>query len=325
VLRALSGQSPPAEIASTRLDEDLAQDAVWLDLLSPTEEERAIVERATGLRLPTQDEVSEVEASSRLIQAGEVLTLTTPMVSKDGAGGFLVSPLGFVLCPQRLVTLRYASSMTFDHFAAHWHLHGDRGGVAAFLGLLEAMVDRMADGLEHEGAMLDGISASIFGSATDTSSSKRRDASLRATLAEIGRSGDRVSHVRDGLLGVLRIVRFVAEAAKAWTREPETKRLVTLEKDLVSLNDYQSQLMGKVQFLLDATLGFISIEQNSAVKVLTVFSLVGIPPTLLAGIWGMNFKLMPELEWHYGYAYAWAIILLSAVVPLIWFKRKGWF
>jgi magnesium transporter len=83
--------------------------------------------------------------------------------------------------------------------------------------------------------------------------------------------------------------------------------------------------MSKVQFLLDATLGFISIEQNSAVKVLTVFSLVGIPPTLLAGIWGMNFKLMPELQWQYGYAYAWAAILLSAVLPLIWFKRKGWF
>jgi magnesium transporter len=294
-------------------------------LLSPTEEERAIVERATGLRLPTQAEISEVEASSRLIQDGEVLTLTTPMVAKDKAGGTQLSPLGFVLCPQRLVTLRYADSTTIDTFAAHWHLHGDRGGVVAFLGLLEAMVDRMADRLEHEGTMLNELSAGIFGAGGDTESSRRRDASLRATLAEIGRSGDRISNVRDGLLGVLRIVRFVGETAKGWTREAETKRLTTLEKDLVSLNDFQGQLMGKVQFLLDATLGFISIEQNSAVKVLTVFSLVGIPPTLLAGIWGMNFKLMPELEWHYGYAYAWAMILLSAVLPLIWFKRKGWF
>jgi magnesium transporter len=306
----------------TRQDEEAAREAAWIDLLSPSEDERELAERATGLVLPTQAQVSEVEASSRLIHAGDTLTLSTPLVSRHEDGSIELSALGFVLTPRRLVTLRYAHSVAFDTFSAHWRTGGDPGGVAPFLGLLEAVVDRMADGLEHEGALLDSLSASIF----DSGQQKHgRDAALQATLAAVGRAGDRLSRMRDALLGILRIVRFTEEAAKNWLDPEAAKRLATVEKDVVSLNDYQAQLISKVQFLLDATLGFISIEQNAAVKVLTAFSLVGIPPTLLAGIWGMNFKIMPELQWQYGYAYAWGAIILSAVVPLVWFKRKGWF
>jgi magnesium transporter len=324
MLRAMSGQSAPVEIAVTRLDERLAHEAVWLDMETPTEEERAQVEHATGLCLPSREEVSEVEASSRLVQDGETLTLSTPMVSKDGTEGLISTPLGFVLSPQRLVTLRFAPSITFDQFAAHWHRTDACGGLRPFLGLLEAMVDRMADGLEHEGAQLEKLTGAVFSPAMATQTPRGRDGFLRATLTETGRGGERISHLRDGLLGVLRIVRFVREAAAAWTPEPEAKRLKTLEKDVLSLNDYEAQLLGKVQFLLDATLGYISIEQNNSVKVLTIVSLVGIPPTLIAGIYGMNFKIMPELEWHYGYAYGLAVIVLSAVLPLVWFRRRGW-
>ncbi len=324
MLRAVSGLTPPVVIAVTVEDEALAQDAVWLDLENPTEEERAQVERATGSRLPTQAEVSEVEASSRLIQDGELLTLSTPMVSRHGTDAPVVAPLGFVVSPKRLVTLRYAHSDTFDNFAAHWHRTDDCGGLRPFLGLLEAMVDRMADSLEHEGALLEKLTGEVFSPAMAAETPRGRDSFLRSMLSDVGRGGERISHLRDGLLGVLRIVRFVREAAATWTPEPEAKRLKTLEKDVLSLNDYESQLIGKVQFLLDATLGFISIEQNNSVKVLTVVSLVGIPPTLVAGIYGMNFKIMPELEWHYGYAYGLALIVLSGVLPLLWFRRRGW-
>jgi len=323
MLRAISGLSPPVEIAVTRQDEALADEAVWLDMENPTEEERAQVERATLLRLPTQDEVSEVEASSRLIQDGEVLTLSTPMVSRGGTDGLITTPLGFVVCPKRLVTLRYAHSEAFDHFAGHWRRSSDCGGLRPFLGLLEAMVDRMADGLEHEGAVLEKPTGEVFSPGMASDTPRGRDRFLRATLTAVGRSGERISHLRDGLLGVLRIVRFVREAA-AWTPEAEGKRLKTLEKDVLSLNDYESQLLGKVQFVLDATLGFINIEQNNSVKVLTIVSLVGIPPTLVAGIYGMNFKFMPELEWRLGYPYGLAVIVLSAVLPMLWFRRRGW-
>jgi magnesium transporter len=324
MLRAMSGQMPPQEIDATAVDQALAENAVWLDMETPTEAERAEVERATGLRLPTQAEVSEVEASSRLVQAGEVLTLSTPIVALSGSEGLVSVPLGFVLSPDRLVTLRYAPSIVFAHFAEHWRRDDTCGGLRPFLGLLEAMVDKMADRLEQEGSALEKMTRDVFGPDMARGNPRARDQFLRTTLTNVGRSGERISHIRDGMLGSLRIVRFVRQAAASWTPEPEARRLNTLEQDVLSLNDYESQLMGKVQFLLDATLGFINIEQNNSVKILTVVSLVGIPPTLVAGIYGMNFKIMPELNWTYGYPYGLAVIALSAVVPWLWFRWRGW-
>ena len=323
MLRAISGHLTPVLIDASRQDQAIAADAVWLDMESPTESERAEAERATGLRLPTRAEVSEVEVSSRLILDGDVLTLSMPMLSRGGMEGLISAPLGIVLCPTRLVTLRYAPSDVFDHYAAHWQRTEPCGGLRPFLGLLEAMVDRMADGLENEGAALEKMTGAVFGPEIAQRNPRARDTFLRGTLTEVGRSGERISHVRDGLLGALRIVRFVRENAATWTHGPETKRLTTLEADILSLNDYESQLIGKIQFLLDATLGFISIEQNNSVKTLTVVSVVGIPPTLMAGIYGMNFKIMPELNWKYGYAYGLGVILLSAVLPWLWFRRRG--
>jgi magnesium transporter len=108
---------------------------------------------------------------------------------------------------------------------------------------------------------------------------------LRVQLRQVGRLGDRLSEVRD----------------------------------------YEEQLASKVQFVLDALVGLIGIAQNDVFKVLTIVSIVGIPPTLMAGIYGMNFKNMPEYDWAWGYQYGWAVILLSALIPLVWFKVKGWF
>jgi len=324
MLRAISGHTPPQEIDATAVDLALAQNAVWLDMESPTEAERAEVERATGLRLPTQADVSEVEASSRLVQAGEVLTLSMPMVATGGADGLISAPLGFVLSTNRLITLRYAPSAVFTHFAQDWRRTDACGGLRPFLGLLEAMVDKMADRLEQEGGALEKMTTGVFGRDMARGNPRVRDRFLRATLTNVGRSGARISHVRDGLLGSLRIVRFVRKAAAAWTPAPEAGRLDTLEQDILSLNDYESQLINKVQFLLDATLGFINIEQNNSVKILTVVSLVGIPPTLIAGIYGMNFKVMPELNWTYGYPYGLAMIALGAVLPWLWFRWRGW-
>ena len=101
-------------------------------------------------------------------------------------------------------------------------------------------------------------------------------------------------------------------------------RLETLAADIRSLTDYDAHLSNKVQFLLDATLGLISIEQANIIKVLTVVSVVGVPPTFFASMYGMNFKYMPELDWVWGYPYALTLILISAVAPLLWFRRRGW-
>jgi magnesium transporter len=322
----MTGKGVPTVLAEDRLDATLAAAAPWLDLLCPTEVERAFAERATGLRLPTEGDIAEIENSSRLAFEDGILTLSTPMVSRDARDRLSTRPIGFVLSCDRLITLRYAGSNIFDHVSDHWRLpEGQAGGTQAFLTLMEAIVDRLADVLEHMGSELDAVSARVFrNEGVPAQSSRRRDAFLRATLADIGRRGELISQLRDGLLGAGRIARFTHENAVAWLTDPESRRLVVLERDIASLADYDSQLTGKTQFLLDATLGFISIEQNNSIKVLTVVSIVGIPPTLIASIYGMNFKGMPELDWHYGYEYGLSLIALSIIIPLAIFWRKGW-
>ena len=299
---------------------------VWIDLLSPTDEERSCAERLTGLRVPAQADLAEIESSSRLSSEGRTLYLSTPMSYRSADGVSMTTPLGFVLSPDHLMTVRFAALPIFDQYAERFVGSASRScSVAAFLGLLEAIVDRLADVLEHVGADLDGISRRVFRPEQGgRPNSARMDLQLRATLRAVGSAGERVSNIRDSLLGVSRIAQYASEVAGDWIPEALRPRFKTLRRDVASLSDYDIQLTNKVQFLLDATLGFISIEQNNSIKILTIVSVVGVPPTLMASIYGMNYKNMPELQWDYGYAYGLAVIVLSGILPFLWFKRRGW-
>ena len=300
--------------------------AVWIDLLNPTDEERSAAERLTGMRVPAQADLAEIESSSRLASEDKVLYLSTPMTYRSTEGLSLTAPLGFVLSPEHLMTIRFADLPVFDQFAERFtESSGEPCSISAFVGLLEAIVDRLADVLEHVGADLDVISRRVFRPEHNGKPNAARvDLQLRATLRGVGNAGERVSNIRDSLLGVSRIAQYTNEVASHWMPEDLRPRFKTLRRDITSLSDYDIQLTNKVQFLLDATLGFINIEQNNGIKVLTVVSVVGVPPTLMASIYGMNFKHMPELDWHYGYAYGLTVIVLSAILPLLWFKRRGW-
>jgi magnesium transporter len=136
---------------------------------------------------------------------------------------------------------------------------------------------------------------------------------------------DRLARARDVLLGVERIAAFAGEVGNDWVTPVTRKRLDSVTKDVVSLSDYETRLSDKIQLLLDAILGFINIQQNDLFKILTIVSVVGVLPTILVGICGMNFKGMPELNWSWGYPFAWLAILGSIAVPLLWFKSAGWF
>ena len=305
--------------------EPLGSGVAWIDLLNPTDEERSAAERLTGLRVPAAAELAEIESSSRLSSEDKTLYLSMPMAYRSADGRSMTAPLGFVLSPDYLMTVRFADLPVFDQFAERFAAARAPCSVSAFLGLLEATVDRLADVLEHVGADLDAISRRVFRPERNGKpNAARMDLQLRATLRGVGNAGERVSNIRDSLLGVHRIVQYTNEVAGGWVPEDLRPRFKTLHRDIVSLSDYDIQLTNKVQFLLDATLGFISIEQNNGIKILTVVSVVGVPPTLMASIYGMNFKSMPELDWHYGYFYGLTVIVLSAVLPLLWFKRRGW-
>ncbi|HZU88409.1 MAG TPA: magnesium transporter CorA family protein [Stellaceae bacterium] len=297
--------------------------AIWFDLMNPTEAERAIVEAATGLSVPTLAQISEIESSSRLNAVGDALYLSTPAIARGAADVPEVSPIGLVLSPRHLVSIRFTELTAF-------HTAGQRFpprtcSAEAFVSLFEAIVDRLADVLEQVGLRLDNLSQDVFQSESHARTRHRAaDAALRDILRMVGRIGDHVSKLREVLLGVGRIVPYVSEMAHDWLPEELAPRLKTLRRDIDSLRDYDGHLDSKVQFLLDATLGFINIQQNNIFKILTVVSVVGIPPTLVAGIYGMNFKNMPELSWSWGYEYGWAVIILSALIPLAWFLWRRW-
>jgi magnesium transporter len=304
----------------------VSPDSVWIDLLSPTESEIEFIEDHTGLHIPTLEDLSEIERSSQLVVDGEVLRLSMPVVANADTDHPNLSHLGLILTPRRLVTVRFERLKVFDAVADRACPGGrTSSSVEVFTALLEAMVDRQADLLERAREHLDVVSRAAFAvPATGARPGARSNAVLRARLQTIGRIGERVSLIRDSLLAAGRIAPFALETAKAWIAPDFQARLGAVRQDVESLNQFEEHLSNKVQFLLDAVLGFISIDQNDTFKVLTIASVVGIPPTLVASWYGMNFHNMPELGWRFGYPYGVAMIVLSAVLPLAWFKWRGW-
>jgi magnesium transporter len=316
----------PADLAEATLPANVT----WIDLLKPEPDEVAYVKRTTGLEVPSIGDLSEIESSSRLRNRNGAIYLSAPLIYRADSDQPLTTPVGFVLTRERLITVRFESLTSFDTFANR-DLAAERDpltGAAVFAGMMDAITDRLADILENIAAELDDLSHRLFHNpATEPAARRppaRESADLRIILRRVGHSGDLASKIRDSLLGIGRIVPYVSSHAADWL-PPETKaRLETVRQDVLSLSDYDAHIVNKVQLLLDATLGLINVEQNNIIKVLTIVSVVGIPPTLVASMYGMNFKNMPELDWSWGYPYGLALIVLSAILPVAWFKWRGW-
>ena len=298
----------------------------WIDLFHPTAEE---IEQATvisKMRIPTRAELEEIETSSRLRVENGTFYLSMPVSAHPEQNESAPTPVGFVLSTNILVTVRYTELHGFDD-AKKQLAKGDCAptSIGIFITLLEGMVDFAADMLEQIGAELNAISRRVFkgfGSLRKPNN-VRSNRALRQTLVDVGERGERLWQVRESLLGLQRITSFVAEKGHDWIGDDVHARLKTAISDLTSLTDFEVNLTDKVQFLLDAVLGFISTEQNDIFKVLTIVSVVGIPPTLVAGMYGMNFQI-PEYHWHYGYAWGLFVIFLSTMLPIAWFKWRGW-
>lgn len=292
------------------------RNAAWIDLSSPTEAELREVRAVTGLEVPTQEEVSEIESTSRLAFDDGAYSLSTPLVSSRPDGRVSLVPSGFVLSQKHLLTVRFAEVKAIDAALASCKETTAQG---AFLHVLEVVIDRLADALERASADSEVLAHETFRAPPEPG---RRARDLRETLRQVGAVAEHNSHIRDALLGVGRMAAYANTVEGA--PRIDASRLAAVRADVSSLTDYESHLAGKIQFLLDATLGFISVEQNDVVKTLTIASVVGIPPVLIAGIYGMNFKGMPELGWKYGYPAAIALMIVSGLIPYLWFKRRGW-
>jgi magnesium transporter len=296
----------------------------WIDLLNPTPDEIARVSVRTGIRVPSRESLQEIETSSRLRAEGQVLYLSMPLTLQDETADFAPIPLGFILSPSVLVTVRYSVVQAFTQIETDVAKGLCADGATVFAALIEGIVDINADRLEKLSSDLAVVSSQAFGPQGNSAKTKKRASrALRDSLSAVGTAGDHLSRIRESLLGLQRIIGYVLKMAADWLSQVKT-RLSTAQQDLASLVDFEAHLSGKTQFLLDAILGFINTEQNDIFKVLTIVSVVGIPPTLIASMYGMNFHNMPELSWRWGYPYGLVLIALSILVPILWFKRRGW-
>lgn len=301
---------------------------VWIDLFNPTSEEEHVVEQLLDIDLPTREEMQDIEVSARLYQeqGAEFMTITalTQLETEEP----LTTPITFVLKGNTLVTVRYAEPRAFANFASRAQKSNAipcTNGEQVMMGLIEALFDRLADALERAGLDIDGISRAVFRKKSSAKASNTTQ-DLQATIENIGRHGDLLTMVRESLVSFNRALTYhtsVDQQDKRLTKEAKARTKV-LYRDVVALADQATFLSNKINFLLDATLGLINLQQNQIIKIFSVAAVVFLPPTLVASIYGMNFDYMPELKWLGGYPWALGMMLLSAILPYLYFKRRGW-
>lgn len=333
----------PARVLSSASEcPALTESAVWIDLLEPTNDEEQALETSLGVDIPTREEMQAIELSSRLYEENGRLFMTATVMSHAETNRPQSAAVTFIIGPEKLITLRYSDPVPFNAFRTRREANLERYQTPGqFLGgIVDAVIERIADILEGAATSLDWTSVRVFEadgavepmslptrikSSPGGRARKARQRSYVEVLREIGIVSDRVSRARESLVSFGRMVAFYREMRKEnGTAREAQAHLKTISADLSSLSDHATFLSGKLSFLLDATLGMISNEQNAIIKILSVAALVFLPPTLIAGIYGMNFKNLPELEWPHGYPFALSLMVLSAVLPYFFFKRKGW-
>lgn len=296
----------------------------WIDMLSPTVAESALLLAQTGLSVASRDELAEIESSSRLQERDGVLYLSLPLVVEAAQHISSRSQIGMILSEQRLVTVRFGDVPGLATFEANLRTLPPQAPAALLVGLLEALVEHTADQLERVRDAMDATANSIFLEHSGAAGPSRDNRELRQALQKVSQTGDFISRLHDTLLVMGRIVSYVGTIGPAWFPHELKPRMKILRQDITSLKEFDSHVSEKVHFLLDAILGFVNIAQNHIIKVLAVVGTVGVPPTLIASIYGMNFAAMPELHLAWGYPAALLLIVVSAVIPLMWFRSKGW-
>lgn len=304
--------------------ESALSDAIWIDLVEPSEEEVHLTQAATGVVVPTREEMEEIEPSSRLYREGGVSYLTATVLANAETEHPIAGAISFVLTEGRLVTLRHCDPMPFRAFHAQIARHPRQyaGAEAVLVGIIEAITDRAADILEFIGGKLDDLSQNVFRRRRGDRLSHQE---LRDLMRQIGHNGDLLSKSRMSLVSINRLLTFLIETAEEQgARRDFIRRLRTQGRDVAALSDHASFLANKVNFMLDATLGMINVEQNAIIKVVSLAAAVFLPPTLIASIYGMNFEVMPELDWPFGYPLSLLVMVVSAVLPYLWFKFRGW-
>jgi magnesium transporter len=302
---------------TVQLNETLPDDAIWIDLLGPSREEEKLAERSLGIALPTREEMREIEISSRLYQENGALFMTATLMTQADTVNPETEPVTFILVGHRLLTIRYANPLPFQIFASQVQRQPDScmSGDSVLAGLLDAIVDRIADVLERVQHDMNQVSRTIFA---------RQKTDFEEALRNIGLAEGLTSRARESLVSITRLLAFLSRPSEGKQNKPFSRSLKTLSRDVLALSDHSSFLANNITFMLNATLGMVNIEQTDIIKIFSVASVVFLPPTLIASIYGMNYQYMPELNWVYGYPLSIVLMILAAVLPYFYFKRRGW-
>jgi magnesium transporter len=313
-----------------RLERDpsapLPEEAVWLDLLEPTVDEERLVEARLGLDIPTREEMREIETSSRLYEEAGALYLTATIVTKLDTSQPENAQITFILKESRLVTNRYVDPLPFSRFVGYTERHplANTTAHAVLAGLLESIINRIADVIEHVGADLDAASADVFNRKKTAGNNRRRSQrDYRKVLERIGECGELIAKARESLASLARLLAFVQQSTVAMPPDVRT-RLRTLSKDVFAMSDHAGFLGTNLNFLLDATLGMVNIDQNNILKIFSVVTVFLLPPSVVGGIFGMNFTHIPTLDDSWGFWAALVLMVLSSVIPYLWFRQRGW-
>ena len=302
----------------------LPKNAIWIDLLEPTKEEEALAEKLVGTNIPTRAELAEIEPSSRLYQKNKAAFMTMSVLYGIGETRPDSDPVGFILTDKHVVSIRYIDPKPFVLFAELAYAEPEIGADAnsLFVRLLDTIIDRLADEFEVAGRDIETISHQIF--QRHTHRGRSPELRLEALLMRIGKAQQLLAKLRETSVSSTRLLSFLQMTDAMESDIANRRHVKSLLADTHALNDHSSFLGDNLTFLLDASLGLINLEQNDVMKVFSIFAVVFMPPTLIAGIYGMNFEHMPELTWLYGYPFALTLILASAVFPAWYAKRKGW-
>lgn len=324
VITAYCSNCKSIEIRDLANPPEFPADVVWIDMVEPTREEELHVEKVLGIEVPTRDDLRAIEPSARLYVENNAVYMTASLIWKAETEAPTLTDVAFILAGDRLVTIRYAHPKSFALFIAALHRIPEqwRSGAALLAKLLETIVDRTAEVLEVSVSRLDILSVHVFG---DRAKKVRKPSNyLEEKLKDIAGHHRMISKLRDSLGSLSRLLTFFYTIPVV-QHDQETKELCrTISRDIQSLSEHAAFVAANITFLLDASLGLINIEQNAIIKIFSIASVVFLPPTLVASIYGMNFEFMPELHLTAGYPYSLGLMVISAVIPFFFFRWKGW-
>jgi magnesium transporter len=293
-----------------------AMQPVWLDLIAPTDEDRARVEEAFGVRLPRPAHLQDIEASARFYEGEGEVHLRSDFLSGKESRSRSVT-VAFVLSGSTLISVHEDDLPIFR--LLRMHLHAQAGNIEDNLDVLVDLygmdVEFSADALEKVYADLGEVSRRVL-------SGPLRDRDAAKALAVIAHAEHINGRIRRNVMDTQRAVSFLIRSRLLRPEQVEEARLI--QQDIESLHGHTAFLSDKINFLMNSTTGFININQNRIVRMFTIASVVLLPPTLVASVYGMNFEFMPELGWKLGYPFALTLMALSVAGPLWFFLRKGW-